>query len=154
MEKLIIEDIESHLKRTDKQHQRHILIELLLGFGVGPRTMVEIFKEEKEISRGTVYNMYSGYVKNIPRKVESKLLKTLKKSTEQAIFIANSKKGIYKLKTLENIKLAIIDAKKYMENLDEVDIPVFDMGVLEGNKKIIDKKQQEYMECFIEHMIV
>jgi hypothetical protein len=154
MEKLIVEDIENHMKRINKQHQQHILIELLLGFGVGPRTMVEIFKKNKEISRGTVYNMYSGYVKNIPRKVESKLLKTLKIATEKAIMVANSKKGNYKFKTLEQIKMAIIEAKKYLNNLDEVDIAVFDMGVLEDNREIMDKMQQEKIACYIEHMIV
>ncbi len=89
----ISKDIKKHMARIDKKHEQHPIVGLLVDLGVSPKTMVEIFKEEKEISRGTVYNVFSGYVKNIPRKVENKLLITLKAATEEAIMVANLEKN-------------------------------------------------------------
>ena len=155
MEKLITEDIQKHLSRINKKHQIHPLIALLANLGVSARTMVEIFKEGKEASRGTVYNLYCGYVKTIPRPVENKLLKTLKSATEQAIVVANSDmKNKYKLATLNQIKEAIIESKKFLNGLDEMDVQVFDLGVLEENKEKMNKKDEQFIEAFIDHIAV
>ena len=151
METQIADDIRRHLKRVDKQHQQHTLVGLLKNLGVTTKTMSQIFLEDKEISRGTVYNIFGSYVRTVNRKVENKLLKTLKIATEQAILVANMEKNKHKLNTLNTIKEAIVESKKYLNNLDEMDVSVFELGVLEENKEIKDKKDEYFIENYIEY---
>lgn len=147
-------DIKNYLTTIDKRYQKHPIVDLLSGFGITPKTMVEVFDDNKIISRGTVYNVFGGYCKKVPRKVENVLLRTLKQVTEQAITIANTEKDKHKLETLNQVKEVIINAKKYLQGLDEIDTAVFDMGVLEENKHEKKVQDEEYIKAYIEHLIV
>ena len=146
METIYSKDIKNFLTLNDKKYKKHKIVELLSRMGVTPKTMVDVFEKDKIISRGTVYNLFGGYCKKVPRKVENLLLKSLKTVTEEAIMVANSDKDKHKFETLNQIKEAIIESKKYLQGLDEMNEAVFDMGVLEENKVQMDEREKYFIE--------
>ena len=155
MEKTVYaNDIKNHLTMNDKKYKKHRIVELLSRMGVTPKTMVDVFEKDKVISRGTVYNLFGGYCKKVPRKVESLLLKSLKTVTEEAILVANTEKEKHKLETLNQIREVINESKKYLQGLDEMNEAVFDMGVLEENKVQMDEREKQFIESFIDHIAV